>query len=517
MNNKQQKRPKNNKQQERPNTAPASARPAAPTAATPREFSVAHADNDRPAPAAPSRMTQVRQWKVTARKPELIKVTDRIYSAVNYALSNVLFVITDASVVVIDTTESLKTARACFNEFRKLCQLPVSYIIYTHFHGDHVRGASVFHEPGTKIIAQKAMPEEREKMLDLFGYRARVDALQFGASLDKEARSISLACHPEKGRAHPDGMFKDRAHFQDGGYIPPHILFDEEYKFEEGGVVFELYHTEGETHDHLMVWLPREKTLFPGDLFYAAFPMLGNPMKPDRPILAWAASIERMRALRPEYMVPSHSQPREGAAAIDEVLANYARAIRHVHAETIRLINEGRSFDEVRRRVKLPADLAKLPYLREGYGKVNWAAASVFRQNTGWYSFNPKDLKPLRPGVVARAVLEAVRGADSLLRRARRAIREEMPQLALELTDIVLNARPLHPAGRQVKAQALRLLATRTPNRVERNLYLAEAKAASRRLPPIAKASRQRGHEKRRLQYRVCRQRIGPRRDEAAK
>jgi alkyl sulfatase BDS1-like metallo-beta-lactamase superfamily hydrolase len=161
--------------------------------------------------------------------------------------------------------------------------------------------------------------------------------------------------------------------------------------------------------------------------------------------------------------------------------------------------------------------LAKLPYLREGYGKVNWAAASVFRQNTGWYSFNPKDLKPLRPGVVARAVLEAVRGADSLLRRARRAIREEMPQLALELTDIVLNARPLHPAGRQVKAHALRLLATRTPNRVERNLYLAEAKAASRWLPPIAEASRQRGHEKRRLQHRVCRQRIGPRRDEAAK
>ena len=68
-----------------------------------------------------------------------------------------------------------------------------------------------------------------------------------------------------------------------------------------------------------------------------------------------------------------------------------------------------------------------------------------------------------------------------------KAIREQMPQLALELTDIVLNARPLHPAGRQVKARALRLLATRTPNRVERNLYLVEAKAASRWLPPIAK------------------------------
>jgi glyoxylase-like metal-dependent hydrolase (beta-lactamase superfamily II) len=101
------------------------------------------------------------QWKPRARKPELIKVTGRIFCAADCAISNVGFVITENGVVVVDTTESPKVAQRVFDELRKICQLPVSHIIYTHFHDDHVRGASVFHEPSTKIIAQLRMQESR--------------------------------------------------------------------------------------------------------------------------------------------------------------------------------------------------------------------------------------------------------------------------------------------------------------------------------------------------------------------
>src|SRR6266581_5874172 len=121
-------------------------------------------------------------WKPRRRRPELIKVTDRVYCSTGYAISNVLYVITDRSVVVIDTTESPKAAAASFAEFRKVSTLPVSHIIYTHFHGDHVRGASVFHTANTKIIAQERMAQERQKMVDLLPYKALIDGLQFGAA-----------------------------------------------------------------------------------------------------------------------------------------------------------------------------------------------------------------------------------------------------------------------------------------------------------------------------------------------
>jgi glyoxylase-like metal-dependent hydrolase (beta-lactamase superfamily II) len=174
-------------------------------------------------------------------------------------LGNVIYIITDKSVVVVDTTESQSAARATFDEFRKVSQLPVSYIIYTHHHGDHINGAKVFKGETTKIIAQKRFVQELANYRQLLPYNRRVNAVQFGVSLPPTERGVRLATNLS-----PKGTPGQ----QQLGYIPPDILFDEKYSFEEGGVRFELYHTMGETFDHLMVWMPQEQVLLPGDLFY---------------------------------------------------------------------------------------------------------------------------------------------------------------------------------------------------------------------------------------------------------
>jgi alkyl sulfatase BDS1-like metallo-beta-lactamase superfamily hydrolase len=429
---------------------------------------------------------QPAAWRLPPRRPRLIKVTDRIYVSLEYAISNVLYVVTDTSVVVIDTTESMASARAAFTDFRKVCSLPVSQIIYTHFHGDHTSGASVFRAPGTRVIAQRRMPQEREKMIELLPFRSRADELQFGASLDAEERGISLASHGFKGRPPSRAVTNQPSQFRDRGYIPPDTIFDEEYQFEEGGVRFELYHTQGETFDHLMIWLPQERALFPGDLFYSAFPMLNNPMKPDRPILAWAESLERMRKFQPEYLVPCHSAPREGAEHIDTVLANYARAIRFVHDETVKGINEGLTLEQLRSRVKLPEDLARLPYLHQGYGKVEWAVCGIYRHHVGWYTFNPTDLKPMPRELRDRALVEAYGTVQPLVRRARRALESGRLQLVLELTDIILNARPQNAEARELRVRALEQLGAFARNGVERNIYLSAARALAQAEPQAA-------------------------------
>jgi len=102
------------------------------------------------------------RWQPRLRKPELIKVTERIFCAADYAITDVGFVITENGVVVVDTTETPKVAQRVFNEPRKICRLPVSHIIYTHFHDDHVHGASVFHTANTNI-AQERMAKTAEK------------------------------------------------------------------------------------------------------------------------------------------------------------------------------------------------------------------------------------------------------------------------------------------------------------------------------------------------------------------
>src|SRR6516225_8453424 len=105
--------------------------------------------------------------------PQLIRVTDRVYCATGYAISNILYVLTGKSAVVIDTTESMGAARASLEEFRKISSLPVSHIIYTHFHGDHIRGAKVFHTAETKVIGHRKLPEEVADIARILPYRKR--------------------------------------------------------------------------------------------------------------------------------------------------------------------------------------------------------------------------------------------------------------------------------------------------------------------------------------------------------
>ena len=410
--------------------------------------------------ASPAAWGQIR-----SERPELLKITDRVYCASGYALGNVIYVRTDKSLVVVDTTESPIAARETLDAFRRVSSLPIAYIIYTHHHGDHVNGAKSFKGETTRIIAQRNFLQEIAKYKLLTLYNRRVNAMQFGGTLPPSERALSLA--PDRYIPGPPTI----------GYIPPDVLFDERYDFEEGGVRFELYHTQGETVDHLMVWLPQEQVLLPGDLFYPSFPMLSSPMKPVRPVAEWAESLERMRTFKPAHLVGSHGRPVHGRQEIDTTLANYAKAIRYVHDETVQRINKGLTLDEIRRQVHLPEELAKLPYLAPIYGNVEWAVNGIYRQYTGWYDLDPAHLNPGRAEAFARALLEAAGGPDGVLRRAEKALDDGQPQLALELTGVILDADPSHRAAHAIRAKALQRLEEAAENTIERNIYRAAARA----------------------------------------
>ncbi len=412
--------------------------------------------------------------QLRGEKPEVVKVNDRVYCATGYALGNSICVVTDDSLVIIDTTESPQAARDILAAFRKISPLPIQHIIYTHFHGDHINGTRMLAENKPKIIAQALHMPELMKYQLLAAYNQRLNTVQWGAMLPAERRGISLAIDPRN---------IERA------YMPPTETFDAEHKFEQGGVRFELYHAQGETVDHLFVWLPELETLCPGDLVYPSFPMLASPMKPDRPVLTWAESVERMRKFRPKHLVGSHGLPLSGADRVDVVLERYSRAIRFVHDETVKGLNAGLSLDEIRRCTRLPEHLAAEPYLAPLYGRLEWGINGVYRQYTGWYDFNPAHLNPGPPQEFYRALAEAS-SVEVILSRAQRALDEKQPQLALELTDVVLGAEPDNLSCHVLRAVALESLATSAVNTVERNIYRGAAQSHKEKASAAAANSR---------------------------
>ena len=76
------------------------------------------------------------------------------------------------------------------------------------------------------------------------------------------------------------------------------------------------------------VWIPSKKVFLPGDDFYKTFPNLyAIRGTVPRSVIAWIESLDKMRCLNPEYLVPSHTRPIFGQK---EVTSYYSRVWGHI-------------------------------------------------------------------------------------------------------------------------------------------------------------------------------------------
>jgi len=126
-----------------------------------------------------------------------------VYAAIDDAKgdsgANAGFVVGDESVAVIDTFENEKAARVLLSEIRKLTQLPIRFVINTHYHLDHVAGNKVFQDVGAIIVAQTYAAEwVRTENLKFFGknikpeQRALVETLEVPNVLYQKDLTLSL-------------------------------------------------------------------------------------------------------------------------------------------------------------------------------------------------------------------------------------------------------------------------------------------------------------------------------------
>jgi cyclase len=88
-------------------------------------------------------------------KPLGHNVWAAIDNAKGEAGANAGFVIGDNGVAVIDTFENPEAAKQLLAEIRKRTNLPVKFVINTHYHIDHVAGNRIFQEAGAVVLAQR--------------------------------------------------------------------------------------------------------------------------------------------------------------------------------------------------------------------------------------------------------------------------------------------------------------------------------------------------------------------------
>jgi len=408
-------------------------------------------------------------------KQEIIRVTDGIYVAVGFGLANSVLLEGEDGVVIVDTLESAEAARPVKEAFRRISAKPVKAIILTHFHTDHTFGAKVMAgEDKPAVWAHESTLYWLNRVVNVTRDTVyRRSMRQFG-SLLPEAEFINSGIGP-------------RLIF-DAKSAPALILPDKTFPGERmelniSGIQMVLVHAPGETPDQIVVWLPDKKVLLAADNFYKSFPNLyairGTAY---RDVLLWVQSLDIMKDLKAEYLVPLHTRPLFGAETIQETLTNYRDAIQYVHDQTVRWMNRGLAPDEIVRRVKLPPHLAEKPYLQEYYGTVAWSVRGVFDGYMGWFGGDATDLFPLPNEERAKRFADLAGGKEALLEKARRAFTAGDYQWALELTDQILQLNFENQETGRLKGAALRALGTRQTSAPARNYYLTQALEAEGKL-----------------------------------
>ena len=237
----------------------------------------------------------------------------------------------------------------------------------------------------------------------------------------------------------------------------------------------QILHIPGETNDQIGVWLKKHKILLCADDVYKAFPNLyAIRGTTNRDLMQWVNSLDIIINLQPEILVPSHTRPIIGKQEILEVLVKYRDAIQYIHDQTIRLSNAGLTPNEIARRISLPENFVKHPYLQEYYGTTAWSSKSAFHAYLGWFSGDAVDLSPLTKQEKSDRMVNLV-GVDKLLDAAREALEEKDFQWALELSDLVLVKDKASTKAKNIKIEALTALGSQQISNNGRNYYLTAA------------------------------------------
>ncbi len=401
-------------------------------------------------------------------KKELITVTDGVHVAVGYALANSILIEGEKTNIIIDTTGTEETAREVKALFDAINPNPVESIIYTHNHADHTYGATVFAEGSSPDIYAHSTTEI---------YLSRVIGILRPIISSRSNRMFGNALPKEQVENNGIGPFLEIG--RDGrkpGLLYPTKTFTDQIEFEAADHKIQLFHAPGETNDQLFVWLPEKKALFPGDNFYKTFPNLYTIRgTPYRDLVGWVNSIDMMRYLEPEYLVPSHTRPVVGKEKINTLLTTYRDAIQFVHDQTVRLMNLGLDPNEIAEQLVLPKHLGDSPYLKEFYGTPSWSAKNVFSGYLGWFDGNPSTLKPLPLKDEAEKMIQLSGDWDSLFKVAEDAFLTDDFQWSLQLTDYLLRSRPDDQKTKLLRQSTLEGLGRQESNPNSRYYYLSSA------------------------------------------
>jgi glyoxylase-like metal-dependent hydrolase (beta-lactamase superfamily II) len=297
-----------------------------------------------------ARVGIVLQWRVpnaTDRKSEarLVTIASGVHAWIGAGGdSNAGAIETPDGVIIIDTQQYPRLARAFRDAALAQTGRPVRAVVYTHCHLDHTAGGSVFadapvlaHEKTLAAMNACLGPREGESW-SISDLATKLRFL-FGQNI------LELVPEGDPGRA----WFENRIALPDYDTVvirPPSETFADSFAFHLPDDTMRL-HYFGPAHcdGDIVVHLEQRRVAFLGDLlFHNRFPWLG-----DCDLDGLIAALGHVLALDLAVVVPGHGPP---ATLAD--LAHFRGMLIGLRDAVARAIKAGLSEDAAAHEVELP-------------------------------------------------------------------------------------------------------------------------------------------------------------------
>jgi len=228
---------------------------------------------------------------------------------------NATIIINESDVIIVDSHIIPAAATALLEELQEVTQKPVSYLINSHYHFDHVLG-------------NQSYPDD----VDIIGHEFTRDAIVSGASMSGRAydlyiggipsqikslrEQLETVSDPEK-RVELEGWLTYRENLLAGLRTlkpkAPNIVFRRKLTLYHGDREIRLlFFGRGHTGGDIVVHLPREGLLITGDLIYESLSYMGNAYFDE-----WVETLERLKSLEFDWIVPGHGAPFQDRNRID--------------------------------------------------------------------------------------------------------------------------------------------------------------------------------------------------------
>lgn len=222
-------------------------------------------------------------------------------------------IIGDKFIMVSDATATPAMARDLIARIRSVSDKPIKYVLLTHYHAVRVLGASAYAAEGaTEIIASQGTLE----LIIERGAQDMQSEMERFPRLFRNAESVPGLTWPTLviGGGNPVRQVTG-ADGRTGGEVPGKLTLD------LGGVKVQVWHPgPGHTRGDTIAWVEQEKVLFSGDLVeYEAGVYTG-----DAQLEEWPATLEALRALKAEFIVPGRGEAMKGNANVNKAL-DYTR------------------------------------------------------------------------------------------------------------------------------------------------------------------------------------------------